>query len=297
VIRKRHKIRRAPWAPSLVLVALALVTATLSPAAPAAAAPRGVGGPVQNQPQGPQGQEGQGQECPTGTGRTAAASLGYRNAVFTDDFEGDADDLDSQWMRYASDRARHEPGVFDAQPGGSRDPNQVRVAGGVLTITGTPEGRTGGMSTEESHVQAYGLWEARVRLPADAADYHSVMMVLAGSGANLAEMDFMEVEEPSGRVVNGHLHLPPEGEAGDVDGSAPVQDNDWHNWAIEWTPERITLYRDGVRWLQTRDGADNIPRERGHMTIQLDWFPGDEGETAEARLQVDWVRIYEARNG
>lgn len=230
--------------------------------------------------------------CPApDDGTTAAEALGYQEPAFADDF--DAFD-ENRWTVYTGPSA-HVPGQFEPVEGGQRTREQISVADGVLTITGLPNGDTGGISTEGSHLQQYGLWEARVRLPAGATDYHSVLILLTGdadSDTDFAELDFMEVMDPAGRRVDGFLHTP----GGEDHGQVTLQDNGWHNWAIEWTPDgQVRLYLDGELWHEGQ-GID-VPEGPGPMTIQLDWFPGDEGETAEARLQVDWVRIYEARTG
>jgi Glycosyl hydrolases family 16 len=223
-------------------------------------------------------------QCPTGTGRTAAEALGYTTPAFSDDFTT----FDEQkWLVYGGP-SEHRYGQFPAQGGGRRTREQISVADGVMTITGLPNGDTAGMSTDRSYRQRYGLWEARVELPSNAVNYHSVFMVMAGG----TELDFAEAMEPTGRKIDAFLHLP----GGEQNGSVTLSDNDWHNWAIEWTAEGISLYLDGRKWHETTRGP-HIASGDGAMTIQLDWFPVDQGRenTATTELAVDWVRIYAPR--
>jgi beta-glucanase (GH16 family) len=259
--------RRAPWAPLLVSGATALVAVLLAPTPLPAA-------PVQEAPPAATA-------ATCGPGSTAAAALGYTNVAFSDDF---ASFDEQKWMVY-SGPSEHQYGQFTAAGGGQRTREQISVADGVMKITGLPNGNTAGMNTERSHEQQYGLWEARVKLPAAQFNYHSVLILMAGG----TELDFMEAMEPTGRTVNGFMHLP----SGDDNGEVTLADNEWHNWAIEWTPDRLRLYLDGQKWHETAAGAQ-IPTGPGHMTIQLDWFPQDHGpdRTGTAELSVDWVNIY-----
>jgi glycosyl hydrolase family 16 len=216
----------------------------------------------------------------TGTGPTAAEALGYTTPVFSDEFDTYSE---TDWMVYGGP-SEHTPGEFTPTGGGERKREQITTAGSVMTVTGLPNGDTAGMNTE--HTQTYGLWEARVKLPADAVDYHSVMILMIGA----CEIDWMEDMDAAGREVDGFLHTP----GGEGHGHVTMEDNDWHNWAIEWTAEHMRLYLDGEMWHESTMGGDiDCPVEAGEMTIQLDWFPSDEGETGTAELQVDWVNIYE----
>lgn len=224
-----------------------------------------------------------GAQCSTAE-QTAAGALGYATPAFSDDFTT----FDEQkWMVYGGP-SEHRYGQFPAQGGGRRTREQISVADGVMTITGLPNGDTAGMSTDRSYRQRYGLWEVRAKLPSDAVNYHSVLMLMAGG----TELDFAEAMEPTGRKIDAFLHLP----GGEQNGSVTLSDNDWHNWAIEWTAEGISLYLDGRKWHETT-GGPHIPSGDGVMTIQLDWFPVDEGRenTGTAELAVDWVRIYAPR--
>jgi beta-glucanase (GH16 family) len=69
---------------------------------------------------------------------------------------------------------------------------------------------------------------------------------------------------------------------------------------MDWLPDRITWYVDGVERFETTDKAV-IPTKPMHPTIQLDqgpkanWMDGpDDSTPAEVKLQVDWFRISKA---
>jgi beta-glucanase (GH16 family) len=75
----------------------------------------------------------------------------------------------------------------------------------------------------------------------------------------------------------------------------------WHTFAMDWLPDRITWYVDGVKQFETFD-KNVIPTSRMHLAIQLDMGPFEEWILApdhttppEVSLEVDWVRVYARR--
>ncbi len=75
-----------------------------------------------------------------------------------------------------------------------------------------------------------------------------------------------------------------------TNGKVQIDATQWHNWALEWTPEAITAYVDGQEWYRTTDKS-TFPPGPMHLCIQLDWFPQG-GNAKESTMQVDWVRQY-----
>ena len=78
-----------------------------------------------------------------------------------------------------------------------------------------------------------------------------------------------------------------------VHGEVEVDATQWHNWAVEWTPQGVTTYVDGKPWYHTAD-TSILPPGPMHLCIQLDWFPGEGrgGGVRPSEMQVDWVRQY-----
>lgn len=210
--------------------------------------------------------------CPT----TAASTLGWgrpdRSAEFTDPAELDA------W------------GVYDG-PGhagnGRRTPDAVSVADGLLTITGTPDGDSGGMAWAGG--RKFGRWEACVRSPKAAPDYHSVLLLWpdAENWPVGGEVDFMEIGDPERQNVEMFLHYGADNRQ--EQGSVDIDATQWHAWAVEWTPQRITAYVDGRKWFETAE-TGHFPPGPMHMTVQLDNFGGD--LAAGGTQIVDWARQY-----
>jgi hypothetical protein len=172
---------------------------------------------------------------------------------------------------------------------GRRTPDAVSVQDGIMTIAGDGNGNTAGMAWNPG--QKYGRWEARVKSPASADAYHSLLL-LWPDAENFpvgGEIDFMEIGDPARRSTDMFLHYGADNSQ--VHGSVDIDATQWHNWAVEWTPERVTAYVDGEQWWETTD-TGILPPGPMHLCIQLDYFPGDGSADAGGLEHVDWVRQY-----
>ncbi|MBN9795399.1 hypothetical protein DMP17_43475 [Pseudonocardia sp. TMWB2A] len=214
-------------------------------------------------------------------GTTAAAKLGWGQPVRTDEFDNGTDG----WSIY--DGAGHAGN-------GRRTPDAAAVADGVLTITGDSQGNTAGMAWKEGS-QQYGRWEGRVRAPVGDPSYNALLLLwpTAENWPEGGELDFMEMMDPSRQKTNAFFHYGADNSQ--VEGSVEIDATQWHNWALEWTPDRITAYVDGEKWFETTEQKVQPPGPM-HLCIQLDWFPKG-GSGKETQMQVDWVRQYTLDGG
>jgi beta-glucanase (GH16 family) len=217
-------------------------------------------------------------EPPTGNTNctaTAASSQGWGVPNAADDFN---DSSLANWYVYDS------PGHAG---NGRRTPNAVAVADGLLTITGDAAGNSGGMAFKPN--QKYGRWEVCTRSSVAAPGYQSLALLWPGSDNWPAdgEIDFMEIKDPQRQAVEVNLHWGP------VDrwqtGTVLKNATQWHSWAVEWTPDRITTYVDGEQWWQTTDTV-HFPRGPMHLCLQLDNVGGD--ISTGGQQVTDWVRQY-----
>lgn len=208
-------------------------------------------------------------------GPTAAATHGWGTPSRTDEFDGG---VGGDWGIY--DGSGHDGN-------GRRSPDAVSVADGILTITGTPDGTTGGMAWNPGRM--YGRWEARVRSPAGDPNYHSVLLLWpdAENWPVGGEVDFMEISDASRQNVEMFLHYGADNSQ--VQGDIDIDATQWHTWAVEWTPDHIAAFVDGEEWWRTED-TGILPPGPMHLTIQLDNF-GSPGQ--ETQMYVDWVREYD----
>lgn len=203
--------------------------------------------------------------------------------------EFDAASLDTdRWNRYDG------VGGFG---NGRRDPDTITQSGGRLRITATGEGggRSGGMA--DSMGRLHGRWEFRART--DAGRGFGSAILLWPDSENFpvdGEIDIMEVPHETRDLAHFFVHW---GEANNAQGGVvPGDYTRWHTFAVEWLPDRITWFVDGVQQYETTD-LERIPTKPMHLTIQLDQGPKenwieapDESTPAQIGLEVDWVRVY-----
>ena len=262
-------------------VALAAPTAPAAPAAPAVSAvpsapparPPAAASPAEPPP-GPGG----GSSADAGADTSAATALGWGEPDRVDEFDGAT--LSDQWEPYDG------PGHNGA---GRRSPGAFTVKDGVLTVDGTADGTTGGMAWNPG--RRYGRWEARVRSPAGDPTYHPVLLLWpdAENWPVGGEVDFMEISDATRQTTDMFLHYGEDNSQ--VQGDVTLDATQWHDWAVEWTPDHIAAFVDGRQWWRT-DDTGILPPGPMHLTIQLDWFPEGDGEVRASQMQVDWVKQY-----
>ncbi|MBC3189919.1 family 16 glycosylhydrolase [Pseudonocardia sp. C8] len=187
---------------------------------------------------------------------------------------------------------------------GGRCASRSTVDGTKLVQTGLADGDSAWVASRLD--QQYGRWEARVRSEGTGPDngrrYHPLLIIWPSSDRwpEDGEYDFLENGAPGEPCAEAFIHYP--------HGRGPVQQefvretdcgaplSEWHNVAIEWTPDHIKGFIDGDEWFSFSGGALGSRRDiqampSGHLTIQLDNFFG--GNMQPATYEVDWVRIYD----
>jgi beta-glucanase (GH16 family) len=207
--------------------------------------------------------------------------------VFSDDFGSPRLDP-SVWNRYNS------VGGFG---NGWRRPQAITVEDGKLRITARGD-VSGGMNHE--HSQTYGRWEFRARTDKGRGRGSAILLWPDSLDKEAdGELDMMEVPREDRSQAHFVIHYSPQNKlAGNkVNGDF----SQWHTFAMDWLPNRITWYVDGVKQFETVD-KNVIPKVPMHMTIQLDmgpfeeWIPAPDATTPrEVSLEVDWVRVYAMR--
>ncbi|WP_235978454.1 MULTISPECIES: polysaccharide lyase family 7 protein [Streptomyces] len=193
-------------------------------------------------------------------------------------------------------------GCWEGHAGnGRRCAKNSTVADGMLTMRGEANGDTGWLRQKRD--AQYGRWEIRSRSENTGSSgglYHALHLIWPTEGNRLenGEYDWVEYSDPDAQCLTAFLHYPEspsdKKERRDL---CPVDMNEWHNFAFEWTAEALVGYVDGAEWFRLSGGADSDRGDiqsmpSGHLNIQLDNFTGD-GGLRPAVFEVDWVRVYE----
>ncbi|MGI5214700.1 glycoside hydrolase family 16 protein [Plantactinospora sp. CA-290183] len=243
---------------------------------------------------------------PTGEGDTAAARFGWGTplAAGSDEFNyGSASSPavpdQAKWSLAGGSPNQCWPGHSD---NGRRCDKNTRVVGGVLRQTGETNGDSGWLASNFG--QRYGRWEARVRSQATSANngrqYHPLLILWPDSDRwpQDGEYDYLENSAPGEQCVEAFIHYP-------HNANAPVQQEfaqrcgvdqtQWHNIAVEWTPNHVRGFVDGVQWFSFSGGANSVRQciqcaPSMHQTIQLDNFFGSGMQSAI--YEIDWTRVY-----
>lgn len=216
--------------------------------------------------------------------RSTASSAAYRynwgKVVAGDEFSYTGLPKSTKWSLYNS----------KGQSGhGVRRPSQWHVDGSAAVVTGLSNGRTGGMSMK--YGQKYGRWELRMKSNKRDSEFHTAAMLWPDrkTPSTCPEVDYLESTHDTAKV-KFFLHY----------GCAPrqtyavkkIDTTVWHNYAVDWTPSRMTGYIDGVKWF-TDTSTSHLPKGSMHQTIQLDWFP-DGTSLHQSQMSIAWIRVYKA---
>jgi hypothetical protein len=215
-------------------------------------------------------------------GMTAGRQLGWRELA-TDDFSQDC--LAWYWNIYDGSGT---DGV------GTRRPEAVQVADGTLRLTGRGD-TIGGIA--EAADRLYGKWEVRARSE-PRLGYSQVLLLWPQSNRWPidGEVDFSEVVAADRRATTMTVHS---GADNDMIGAEVGGDfTEWHNFAVDWAPDHLTIYLDGKQVFRTTD-RDRIPYKPMHLCLQQDVGPlttvlpaPDPRDTSPVTMHVDWVRFY-----
>ena len=233
--------------------------------------------------------------------------------VWEDEFEGPAGqlpdphrwtfDIGTDWgnaqLEYDTDRAE----------------NVSLDGSGSLAITARRESyegsayTSGRIKTQGLFEQAYGRFEARIRLPVGVGIWPAFWMlghdIDSVGWPECGEIDVMEYLGQEPGIIHGSLHGP--GHSGGQAVTRRYQlpdgrfDTDFHVFGIEWDSESISWYVDGNRYNLVRSGDVS-----GRWVYDHPFFillnvavggnfagPPNEATVFPQTMLVDWVRVYE----
>lgn len=255
----------------------AVPTATASPSPTTTASPAPTASPSPTQTTTPVS------PAPSDSSSTEAAKVfNWGTPVAGDEFNYTGKPDSTKWSMY------NGPGHAGK---GLRSPDAFNVANGMVTVTGDSAGKTGGMSAKFAN-QTYGRWEARMRASSDRdSEYHPVLILWPTSGWDKTINSCWEIDYAEGYGSKSKMHFVNHfGCPATSDVTKDVDNTQWHNYAVEWSPSGVIGYIDGVKWFEDTNPA-HISNVKMFQTIQLDWFP-DGTATNTSTMDVDWVRVY-----
>jgi beta-glucanase (GH16 family) len=150
--------------------------------------------------------------------------------------------------------------------------------------------------------QTYGYFEARIRIP-EGRGLWPAFWLAQDWAASFEEFDIMEVcANPPGTndgndvtVLHQIIHAPGVDRSGSKALQARVPlSNDWHTYGLDWRPDHVDFYVDGVRTFHYGNAAaiPNVPMTP-ILSLGLGSWCGrpDATTPSPSLMQVDWVRV------
>lgn len=193
-------------------------------------------------------------------------------------------------------------------------PKNVTVANGYMIITAHRESFNGSqytsarLLTKDKFEQAYGRFEARIRLPWGQGLWPAFWMLGADIDTNpwpgAGEIDIMELRGQNPATVLGTVHGPGYSGGQSISKSYTLKngrfDTDFHIFGIEWTPDYVNFYVDDVLYNQITPA--DVP---GEWVFNKPFFilmnvavggnfvgPPNAQTVFPQTMLVDYVRVY-----
>lgn len=238
----------------------------------------------------------------TSTG-PAPPIAGNWSMAFADEFNGNS--LGSVWTphEYWSSGATTGEGLEES------DPANVSVSNGALHLTARVDNTfgtqyTGGLvqaggiaadPTQPTFSFLYGYAEAQIMVPAGAGLWPAFWMMPASHHDDNGEIDVVEMYDADPTAVFGTVHRFGAQEQ-HADHTGLDLSGAWHTFAVDWEPDHITWYLDGLAYATTTNKS-LIPTEPMFPILDLAVGGPNNAPTANtpfpAVMNVDYVRIWQ----
>ncbi|GAB2628632.1 endo-1,3-beta-glucanase [Paractinoplanes abujensis] len=246
-----------------------------------------------------------------GRNDTAEAAVGA--VTWSDEFNGAAGSIDSSKWKFdigGSGWGNNEQQYY------TNSTSNVRVNGaGQLEITarrenpanyqchyGTCQYTSGRILTADKFAQTYGKFEARIKIPKGQGIWPAFWMLGGNNWPTTGEIDIMENVGKEPNTLYGTVHGPGYSGGASIGGNrvngAPLG-NDFHNYAVEWSPNLIRWFLDGSEYFRVTPA--NLPGQwvfdhNFFMILNVavgGYWPGyPDGSTQFPQtMLVDWVRV------
>lgn len=238
-------------------------------------------------------------------------SVGNWKLVFNDEFEGQG--LNTRLWNYNL----WFPGAINKEQQLYRAEN-VRVSDGKLVITANKETvntgwagdnpqrpaslpyTSGLIQTRGKFEGSYGVYEARIKLPAGRGYFPAFWLKAypPAPGQSPPEIDIVENLGHESRVYMSY-HYNKDGKPAHSGGNWKAEDvsNEFHTYTVQWSPESIRWFVDGVERRAAFTDASSI--DKGPMFILLNLAIGsgwsglpDEKTVFPQSMEVDYVRVW-----
>lgn len=247
--------------------------------------------------------------------------------VLSDEFDGSRLDL-TRWTVVTTDIAGFSSGIPPAYACYVYDSRTLSVAGGYLQLSvvklddeiqcGGPAAQPteyigGAVSTRNRLAQTYGRYEIRARFPTSEDPGLQSSLILTPEdpayGLNSGELDIAEFFSAwPDRVIPYVRYEHPGDDPTETSETCTVENPDqFHRYAMQWTPQRIDISVDGrsclsTTWSMGEDLKRPAPFDQPFVLTLFQGlgaskaaFDVEDPPDLPATMQVDYVHIWGAR--
>ena len=159
----------------------------------------------------------------------------------------------------------------------------------------------------------YGYMEASIKLPKGKGTWPAFWMMPDDQSLGwpkCGEIDIMEEVGVDPNITSSSIHCESynhvKGTQKTASRTTAGAEDEFHTYALEWTPNYIKTYVDGVLLLNfPNDGAGNVStwpfNKKFYITLNLAWggdwggYAGVDESKLPATMQVDYVRVFQKK--
>lgn len=221
----------------------------------------------------------------------------------------------------------HEPGWVNSEWQAYVDStDNIKVQDGKLLIQpvktknedGTYSYTSGRVNTQGKHDFKYGYFECRAKVPTGKGYLPAFWMMptdenLYGQWPKCGEIDIMEVMGQETNKAYGTIHYGEPHDQSQGTYSVATANNfadNYHTYAVDWEPGKITWYVDGIKyheesdWFSAKSGQGTVaypaPFDQPfYMILNLavggSWvgYPDDSTTYDDQQFAIDYVKVYQ----
>ncbi len=177
---------------------------------------------------------------------------------------------------------------------------------------------SGRVNTQNKHDFKYGLFEARLKVPAGQGFLPAFWMMptnenLYGQWPRCGEIDIMEVLGSDTKTAYGTIHYgyPHSESQGNYKLESGSFSEEYHTYSVEWEPGKIKWYVDGILFHTEDDWYSTVAEDEGEVTYPAPFdqpfymilnlavggnWPGNPDDTTDidnAAFKIDYVKAYQ----
>jgi beta-glucanase (GH16 family) len=219
--------------------------------------------------------------------------------AFSDEFNGNSLDTAKWKTQFPWGRDRSSVGELQYYAA-----DAFKLQDGRLRITATrnPSGSThrynsGLISSHESFTSTYGRVEIRCKLPRGKGLWPAFWLLPVDTSWP-PEIDVFEALGHDPDTVYMNVHWSDGGEHRQMLESyaGPDFTRKYHTFRVDWTPETLTWFVDGVKRHQVTNHSPEIPMYvLANLAVGGEWPGSPNGSTRfPATFTIDYIRVYEA---